>query len=52
MSTYTLCSKDSCCPVVEVNESDVKIGEEGNMVTLKKDDWNMLVEKIKSGEIQ
>lgn len=52
MTTYTLCGKDDCCPVVDVSEGVVKIGEEGNMVTLKKAEWDTLVDKIKSGEIK
>jgi hypothetical protein len=52
MTIYSLCDKDSCCPVVEVGESTVKIGESGNMVTLKRREWDTLVKKIKSGEIR
>jgi hypothetical protein len=52
MAVYTLCGGDKCCPVVEVLDDMVKIGEDGNMVKLKKDEWKLLVGKIKSGEIQ
>jgi hypothetical protein len=52
MTTYAICGKGSCCPVVEVSEDRVTIGEEGNMVELKKDEWDTLVGKIKSGEIK
>ena len=52
MTTYTLCGKTGCCPVVEVDEKFVKIGEDGNQVKLKKSEWNALVKKIKSGEIR
>lgn len=52
MVKYNLCDKDSCCPVVEVSENVVTIGEEGNIVELKKSEWDTLVDKIKSGEIK
>lgn len=52
MTTYNLCGKGDCCPVVEVTEDTVKIGEEGNIVELKKSEWDTLVKKIKSGEIR
>lgn len=52
MRVYNLCSKGGCCPIVEVGGSTVRIGEEGNRVELKKSEWNTLVQKIKSGEIQ
>ena len=49
----SLCGGDKCCPVVRVDssKSEVKIGEEGNLVTLDKRAWNELVEKIRSGEL-
>lgn len=40
------------CPVVEISDDEVKIGEEGNLCTLKKSEWNTLVEKVKSGELK
>jgi len=43
--------ESGCCPVVETTESEVLIGEEGNLVRLKKSEWNSLVAKIKSGEL-
>ena len=54
MTTYSLCSKDGkcCCPEVDVQDCCVRIGEEGNLCTLNKDEWSTLVSKIKSGEIQ
>lgn len=52
MTTYNLCGKDGCCPVVEVGANSVKIGEEGNLCALKKSEWEALKTKIRSGEIQ
>jgi len=45
-----LCVDDSC-PVVEVGEDRVKIGEEGNLCILNQDEWKVLKEKIISGEL-
>ncbi len=49
MKVY-ICEK-SCCPAVETNGDDVLIGEGANIVRLKKNEWNMLVQKIQSGEL-
>jgi hypothetical protein len=46
-----LCREGSCCPAVEIKENEVSIGEEGNIVHLKKPEWNELVSKVKSGEL-
>ena len=50
----SLCGGDKCCPVVELDAAkrEVKIGEEGNLVTLDPRAWNTLVEKIKAGELK
>lgn len=52
VTVYTLCGKKGCCPVVDVGGEHVTIGEEGNIVSLNKSEWDALVSKIKSGEIQ
>lgn len=49
MKVY-ICDK-SCCPAVEFVGDEVLIGEAANTVKLKKNEWNRLVEKIKSGEL-
>lgn len=49
MKTY-ICEK-SCCPAVETIGDEVLIGEDTNIVRLKKNEWNKLVEKIQSGEL-
>lgn len=49
MKVY-ICDK-GCCPAVETVGDEVLIGEATNIVRLKKDEWNMLVEKIQSGEL-
>ena len=39
------------CPDVEIDGDDVRIGEVGNLAVLKKDEWNVLVDLIKSGRL-
>lgn len=36
------CSKCSSCPVVEITDKSVKIGEKGNTCTLTLDEWKDL----------
>ncbi len=46
-----LCPACGACPTIELYGETVRIGEEGNRVTLKKAEWNDLVDKIKQGEL-
>lgn len=39
------------CPDVEIVGDEVRIGETGNLAVLKKDEWNLLVELIHSGQL-
>ena len=39
------------CPDVEMVRDEVRIGEPGNLAVLKKDEWNLLVELIHSGQL-
>ena len=48
----TLCGQDGCCPAIEFTGDSVKIGEEGNMATLKKEEWNALVDMIHNGKLK
>ncbi|MFQ6136087.1 MAG: hypothetical protein ACE5PM_02790 [Candidatus Hydrothermarchaeales archaeon] len=43
--------QSNCCPKVEITEDYVKIGEEGNLCTLKKEEWARLKEKVIEGEL-
>lgn len=47
----TLCPACGNCPTVEFDGETVRLGEEGNRVTLKKAEWNDLVDKIARGEL-
>lgn len=49
--TYNLCHTGDCCPIVEVTEEKIRIGEAGNQVFLKPDEWQALRRGILSGEL-
>ncbi|MEQ9619808.1 MAG: hypothetical protein RIG61_11645 [Deltaproteobacteria bacterium] len=49
--TVNLCPECGACPEIVFRENRVLIGEEGNLVELKVDEWNTIVEKVQSGEI-
>lgn len=46
-----LCPGCGACPEVAVYDSEVWIGEEGNLAKLKKEEWNQLVEQIRKGQL-
>ena len=47
----SLCPACTACPEVEVLGDEVRIGEAGNLAVLKKDEWNVLVDLIQSGQL-
>ncbi|MCL5962143.1 MAG: hypothetical protein M1358_22980 [Chloroflexi bacterium] len=47
-----LCKSGGCCPAVHFCGNEVRIGEDRNLAVLKKEEWNILVEKIRSGELR
>lgn len=51
----SLCTEGSCvpqkCPVVDVQEDKVLIGEDENTCTLTRAQFDLLKEKIKNNEI-
>jgi predicted molibdopterin-dependent oxidoreductase YjgC len=47
----SLCPSCGACPEVEVLGDEIRIGEAGNLTVLKKDEWNVLVELIRSGQL-
>ena len=51
MKVISLCGGSCKCPVIELDDNEVRIGETGNLCKLKKSEWEALVEKIRSGEI-
>jgi len=48
---YSLCPNCDAWPEVAIAEQAVTIGEEGNQVRLSRDEWNVLVEGVKSGAL-
>jgi len=50
MKLVTLCNSGTCCPVVRIKETQVEIGEEGNLCVLTPEQWEALREKILRGE--
>ncbi len=50
-STFSLCPSCGACPQVEFQPDKVRIGEAGNLVVLKKEEWNVLVDLIRSGQL-
>ena len=48
----TLCPAGcGACPDVEITGEEVRIGEAGSLAVLKKDEWNLLVDLIHSGQL-
>lgn len=47
----SLCPAGTACPEVEITGDEVRIGEAGNRAVLKKEEWNVLVELIQSGQV-
>jgi hypothetical protein len=47
----SLCPHCTACPEVEVLGNTVRIGETGNLAVLKRDEWNFLVDLIRSGQL-
>lgn len=53
--SVVLCADGTCippkCPIVDVQEDKVIIGEKENVCTLTREQFDILKEKVKSGEI-
>ncbi len=47
----SLCPACGACPEVAIVGDEVRIGEAGNVTVLKKEEWNVLVELIRSGRL-
>jgi hypothetical protein len=50
-----LCTDDGCippkCPIVDVQEDKVIIGEKDNICTLTREQFDILKEKVRTGEL-
>jgi hypothetical protein len=51
MKTVKLCREGSCCPEVQITDTEVTIGEDQNICKLTPDQWQILKEKVLSKEI-
>ena len=47
----SLCPACAACPEIEIAGDEVRVGETGNLAVLKKDEWNVLVDLIQSGQL-
>lgn len=47
----SLCPQCTNCPEIVMEGDTVMIGEHPNITVLKKDEWNVLVDVIKSGQV-
>lgn len=52
MEKHSLCPWCTACPEVVIDRDQVRIGEDANTAVLKKDEWNVLVELIQSGQLR
>ncbi len=48
---FSLCPACNACPTVEIADGEVRIGEGDNLVRLSPAEWNVLVQAIKTGEL-
>ena len=51
MKVVTLCEKGSCCPVIKITDTQVEIGERGNICILTKEQWETLKGKVLNKEL-
>ena len=47
----SLCPHCDHCPEVIIEGDEIRIGEDANTAVLKKDEWNVLVDLIRSGQL-
>ena len=51
MKIVKLCGGCTRCPVVKITDTQVEIGEKGNICVLTKDQWETLKDKIFKKEL-
>jgi hypothetical protein len=52
MERVSLCPACTNCPEVVIDGDTIRIGEDENTVVLKKEEWNVLVDAIQSGQLR
>jgi hypothetical protein len=50
-TVISLCPSCTACPEVVIEGDTIRIGEDENTVVLKKDEWNVLVDAVQSGQL-
>jgi hypothetical protein len=50
-TVVSLCPGCTACPEVVIDGDTILIGEDENIVVLKKAEWNVLVDVIHSGQL-
>ena len=51
MEKVSLCPGCTACPEVVIDGETIRIGEDANTAVLKKDEWNVLMDLIRSGQL-
>jgi hypothetical protein len=51
MEKHSLCPSCAACPEVVIDGDQVRVGEDTNTAVLKRDEWNVLVDLIQSGQL-
>jgi hypothetical protein len=51
MERVSLCPSCDHCPEIVLDRDSVRIGQDAHVVALKKTEWNVLVDAIKSGPL-
>jgi hypothetical protein len=49
---YSLCPACTECPRVEIDAHQVRIGEGDNLARLSHAEWNVLVQPVRTGQLQ
>jgi hypothetical protein len=47
----SLCPQCTHCPEVVIDGDTVRIGEDANITVLQKEEWNVLVDLIRTGAL-
>jgi len=50
-TVVSLCLGCTACPEVVIDGDTIRIGEDENIVLLKRVEWNVLVDAIQSGQL-
>lgn len=48
---FELCKGGGCCPAIEIDDREVRVGEEGNLCVLKPEEWRALRDLVLRGDV-